>query len=346
MITGSVLTLTAGLHLVVKIVEVKIFVSCFLDLNAGDMNTSRQRHAFTLIELLVVIAIIGILVGLTLPAVQMVRESARRTSCVNNLKQLITAVHNYETARRYYPPSRAADEFVTWPVFLMPYLELNSVYDRFDIKARYADQDSEIVRFGMPTMFCPSRRSPEFLSISERNGEHVGSVGDYAGNAGSTEFLNVTHDWAGFTVRVDGVFNSGLDVQNPVSMNRLVGPERGRYRQVDILDGVSNTIFLGEKAVSNLFLGEPGGAADNCIYNGDDPGTFMRVGGIGLPIQHLKNVSPADFGDHPQWGSFHSGVCNFALGDGSVQTLPTSTDEEVLRRLCSRIDGQTVTLDF
>ncbi len=311
-----------------------------------NMRNSSTRSAFTLIELLVVIAIIGMLVGLTLPAVQMVRESARRTSCLNNLKQLGLAVQQYENVRRYYPPSRAADEFLTWPVLVMPYLEAKTAYERFDLKARYADQNSEIVRFGMPVMFCSSRRSPEFLSQAERNGEHVGSVGDYAGNAGSTQHLNGTHDWAGFAVPVDGVFNSGFDFQNPVSMNRLVGSERGRYRQVDILDGVSNTIFIGEKAISNLFMGEPGGAADNCIYNGDDPGTFMRLGGVGLPIQHLKNVNPPDFGDHPQWGSFHPGVCNFVFGDGSTKTIPNSLDEEVLRRLCSRQDGQPVTFDF
>ena len=305
-----------------------------------------KRLAFTLIELLVVIAIIGILVGMTLPAVQMAREAANRTTCLNNIKQLGLAVQMYEGTRKYLPPSRAADGFLTWPVFLMPYLDAQNAYEQFDTRALYADQTSNSVKFGLPGMFCPSRRSPEFLSQFEGSGEHVGTVGDYAGNGGSTKHLNPAHDWAGFTVPVDGVFNSGFAFQNPVSANRLVNGERGRYRLVDILDGVSNTIYIGEKEVRNLHLGEPGGAADNCIYNGQEPGTFMRLGGTGLPIQHKKNIDPPQFGDNPQWGSYHPGVCNFVFGDGSNHSVPTSVDEEVLRRLCSRNDGQVVKLEF
>ena len=72
-----------------------------------------RKHGFTLVELLVVIAIIGTLIGMLLPAVQMVREAARRTACQNNLHQVALAIHNYESAKQLYPPSRAADEFLT-----------------------------------------------------------------------------------------------------------------------------------------------------------------------------------------------------------------------------------------
>ena len=92
----------------------------------------QRNRAFTLVELLVVIAIIGILISMLLPAVQMVRESARRTACMNKLKQLGLAVLNYETTRNQYPPARAADRFMTWPYYLMPYMELNTVSDKLD----------------------------------------------------------------------------------------------------------------------------------------------------------------------------------------------------------------------
>ena len=96
------------------------------------MKTRNQNHhaGFTLVELLVVIAIIGILIGMLLPAVQMVRESARRVTCANNLKQLGLAVHNYHDSKQQIPPSRARDGFLTWPVYLMPYLELQNLQNR------------------------------------------------------------------------------------------------------------------------------------------------------------------------------------------------------------------------
>ena len=99
---------------------------------------NNPRTGFTLVELLTVIAIIGVLVGMLLPAVQMVRESARRTHCSNNMRQLGIAIQAYHSAKEQIPPARAADSFLTWPVYLMPYMEGNNLYDQFDIQAVYA----------------------------------------------------------------------------------------------------------------------------------------------------------------------------------------------------------------
>lgn len=300
----------------------------------------KRKTGFTLVELLVVIAIIGVLVGMLLPAVQSVREAARQTQCQNNLRQLGLALQNYESAQMQIPPSRPADGFLTWPVILMPYLEQQNLFELFDLQARYQDQDHDAVRIGMPVMVCPSRRSGTPISLGEHDEHPVGAVGDYAGNAGS-HLHYLTFEWGLFSGEVDGVMNSGLTRDNPVENGRLVKPIKGRYKFSSIEDGLSNTIFLGEKHLDPAHLGRPLGWADGCIYNGDEPATIMRLGGILLQIAPHPEYGIAP-GDGPVWGSAHPGRSNFVLGDGSVHAYAVETDAEVLYRLCSRIDGGVV----
>jgi len=103
--------------------------------NRRPIQTSEKRpFGFTLVELLVVIAIIGILVALLLPAIQAAREAARRTKCINNLKNLGLACLNYESAKRSYPPSSstASDKSVnglSWEVLVLPYVEESGIGD-------------------------------------------------------------------------------------------------------------------------------------------------------------------------------------------------------------------------
>ena len=125
---------------------------------------SMRQKGFTLIELLVVIAIIGVLVGLLLPAVQAAREAARRMQCSNNMKQIALACHNYESAFKKFPPSAILDLSVTstanngsWGVHgrILPYLEQGNVYDTVDLSLAWDDQSS-IDGLKIPTYSCPS----------------------------------------------------------------------------------------------------------------------------------------------------------------------------------------------
>src|SRR2546422_4312543 len=103
-------------------------------------QVSRRRSAFTLIELLVVIAIIAILIALLVPAVQKVREAAARTQCLNNLKQIGIAIHNYHDVKKALPPDRIANDWVTWAVVILPYLEQDPAYKLWNLEFRYSEQ--------------------------------------------------------------------------------------------------------------------------------------------------------------------------------------------------------------
>jgi prepilin-type N-terminal cleavage/methylation domain-containing protein len=111
------------------------------------LQNRQRRSAFTLVELLVVIAIIGILVSLLLPAIQSVREAARRTSCLNNLKQIGLALQNYHSAHERFPvggtqwrgPFTPNATQIAWSTFLLPHIEQNNVYRQLDLELPFDD---------------------------------------------------------------------------------------------------------------------------------------------------------------------------------------------------------------
>ena len=126
------------------------------------IRKSSSRIAFTLVELLVVIAIIGILIGMLLPAVQSIREAARRTQCMNNVRQLGIALLSHEEALGDFPPGRT--DLHSWASYLMPYLEQENVSDQIDLSKPWFDRANQVaVSTQIPTLICPSNPNSEFV---------------------------------------------------------------------------------------------------------------------------------------------------------------------------------------
>ncbi len=291
----------------------------------------RRRPAFTLVELLVVMAIIALLVGLLLPAVQKVREAGARVSCSNNLKQIGLAFHNYEGTFKKLPPSRLSDLHATWAVLILPYLEQDNLFRQWDLSQIYYDQSPSARLTSVPTYFCAARRaadtSPGASIAGDFNddispfGPHTpGALGDYGVCTGTNNC-----DGCDCQGAANGAFRSNIDqFGNPV----------GALRLVDIADGLSNTFFAGEKHVVLNHFGE--GYLDCSLYNGDYWTCSSRSAGPNFVLAQAPTDLVMSF------GSYHPGICQFVLGDGSVRSLSNSTDPSVLALLADVSDGQVV----
>lgn len=295
------------------------------------MHGHRRHAGFTLIELLVVIAIIAILIALLVPAVQKVREAAARSQCANHLKQIGLAFQGYHDAYKVFPYSRL-DTYETWAVLLLPYLDQGVLFAQWDMKLDYYSQTGAVRTTPVQVYFCPTRRVASGLPATSISGDvhqsnpggpHVpGALADYAACNGDP---SGTIDYLPTMVTAPS-----LPANGPIIY------KGGNLKFTSILDGVSNTIFFGEKHVPLNSFGV--GSTDGSVYNGDH-GAAMRQAGVGAPLAK----GPTGSGG---FGSWHPGFCQFVLGDGTVRAIPVSIDLAILGRLANRMDGAAVPLDF
>jgi len=297
------------------------------------------RRAFTLIELLVVIAIIAILIGLLLPAIQKVREAANRAACSNNLKQIGLAIHNYHDANKSLPYSRS-DPGDTWAFLILPYLEQENLFNLWNrSQLSYYLQSADARLTPVKVYFCPTRRSPPGTPPSSSSGDdnngtagfHLpGALGDYACNAGSP-----IDPVTGLSTRLDYNPNNVTGTEIPAN-----GPfwRRGVPMKFSaISDGLSNTLFIGEKHIPNYRFGQ---SPDTALYNGDHR-NFARAG-VGAPLTKGATATTTSL----VFGSYHPAICQFVMGDGSVRSLSVAIDLTNLGRLANRNDNDIITVDF
>ncbi len=310
----------------------------------GRLN-SRPR-GFTLVELLVVIAIIGILVALLLPAVQAAREAARRMSCSNNLKQIGLGLHNYHDTYKTFPPdgiyfgnnrrnpappANGNQRHYTWMTLILPFLEMNTLYDQINFGAPGFNQlinGIPLQEMSAPVVTCPS--DPQFTQPP-----HGFGVTSYAGALGWDHNRNRHGD-----NRLAGVFS----LMDPVAIR-------------DIVDGTSNTVAVAEVTQPGFTGGQQFSGGSGRLRNGADrvfrvpfiapsgwsnDHVWVTAAGQGNILQADGAAIPAGWGStwvapyahkpsyvshwapNAEWpgaGSLHPGGLQATLADGSVRFI-------------------------
>ncbi len=306
---------------------------------------SPKRNAFTLVELLVVIAIIGILIGMLLPAVQQVREAARRTECGNKSRQQMLALLNYESSRQHFPAAwngqgttngygndpneflspwqQRWGNFLGWQAFILPFIEQNAVYNELNFERGWSQTDIDpSTGLAVSNRNIPSYRCPSDASESDGHTKYSGPNGD----------LNARSSY----VICTGALEVNERQQGLLRELWGVGWQDSKTTFANINDGSSNTLFIGErdnvKEDSNGFHG--------AIWIGRQNWRRQTVSGRGPR-------SATDFGYAPNGASIgfniaaslHPGGATIALADGSTHFISDEVSLEVFKNLCAMSDG-------
>ncbi len=328
-------------------------------------DIKQRSKGFTLVELLVVIAIIGILIGMLLPAVQSVREAARRVNCLNNMRQLGLSLHNYESAHMAFPPSRMAPDdqvipsnetnnsgaetaFQSWTTLILPFIEQGNLSNRFDFDQAWFDSSSS------ENTFVISQRLQIFNCPSSNVGDPFDPyhcVGAAAGDYGSINEVKKK------------VYTDVLNVEDPGEQARVGLLSKFKKNPIArASDGTSNTLYVAECAGQpdvfiaggRMTIGEFAIYSDDKVVNFNgrlcpvdgtgwaDPDCGFSINGAtasgldkyGPVMINAINVSEAY--------SFHPGGACFAMADGSAHFISESIDAQTFVSLCTRAGGEVV----
>ncbi len=301
------------------------------------MSRLRRSRGFTLIELLVVIAIIAILIALLLPAVQQARESARRTQCRNNLKQLGLALHNYHDTFKMFPPAYfglygGAGQNWAWGASILPYLDQAPLYNMINMGV-YAAHDAA----ANPTVLLAMQQPLEAYRCASDKAKGTNSAWTYRAGLSGSGVATATSNYVASNNTYD---NDRDNTANGVFGNALSG--MGCLGIRDVSDGTSHTLAIGERAWS--LNGSQFNAALVFGCNDTDEmqptyGTSTIVGAGRYPLNsHFSGFS-----------SPHEGGVQFLLCDGAVrfvsENIHHNTDAAVnstLEFLIAREDNQVV----
>lgn len=346
-----------------------------------NRKSTRYRPGFTLVELLVVIAIIGILVAILLPAIQAAREASRRSSCLNNLRQLGLACHMFENANKVFPTAGGAvEQFfnpaelskaaygyegASWMYQILPHIEQKNLYDlrKGDGGANAGFTLTGLSEIQVSLFNCPSRAG-RFATI----GTDVYALNDYAGVMASWN----DPGWNGFAWQTSVAPNPGEQIivwtgilaKGGQVKKSSTPPQIWKFSTVGfkaIQDGASHTILLAEKSVSASYYTVPSSNPWPFwemygYYTGADWPVMRMFGartqGAASPSPEVPvrgdnerrsppNASTPEYG----FGSAHPGVMCAVFGDGGTRSISQSADLIVLDQLGKRSDQSNPSLD-
>jgi prepilin-type N-terminal cleavage/methylation domain-containing protein/prepilin-type processing-associated H-X9-DG protein len=321
-------------------------------------SLARDPDGFTLIELLVVISIIAVLIALLLPTVQSAREAARRAQCVNNLKQIGLAMHNYHDSQGQFPPGylilpggntlMGPPDVLThdtgpgwaWGSLLLPYLEQRTVYDALNFSLPcWFPANSTGARVSLNVFLCPSvSDSTRLYDVLDQSGKRLATLSrsHYVGNSGRQEaWAYATDDWSTLS---DG----------PIYRN-------AQTRAASVTDGLSNTVFVGEHSAvlsDKTWVGVVPGAI------GCPTPRFATSWCDVAATQVLCHSGPNPWENPPlihppnarmckicQMYAEHPGGCNVLMGDGSVRFATSNISQIVWPALATRAGGEVISAD-
>lgn len=298
----------------------------------------RRSHGFTLVELLVVIAIIGILTALLLPAVQAARESARRSSCVNNLKQIGIACQNYQTAFGGLPPASVYSYTMTdsgrhgWVSLILPYFEQESLHSLYNFNAAWYDPPNRgAVLTELAMLECPSTAAPRLITVSPVGVSFEAAAADY--------------------FAIQGLNGNLAPAYLPATFNFTGAMQDDRLRKfAEFTDGSSNTVMISEMAARPVYWRD--GQADPAF-----PPLTYGYGAWAHNNKHWIRTYTDDGLFSPggcslncanRWAiySFHPVGANGLFADGSVRFLSKSISMEAFFGIATLAAGESWSNEF
>ena len=298
----------------------------------------RYRRAFTLIELLVVIAIIAVLIGLLLPAVQKVRESAARMSCQNNLKQIGLSMHTYENANGGLPPRRQFTSTTNrrgWGPMILPFIEQEPLGKLYVMDKNFYDTDNQpIIKNPVKVFICPTGTGPRTMPIVQGSITTEGAAGDYfAFNSFQSSAYGAS------TLRNDNTITAMKD--------------EALRKFTEITDGTSNTLLVTEQAgrPDYYILGKLQPVSTSKPTNKTFWGTWASYQVFAVQAYKADGTTldgPCTINCNNSQGvyAFHSGGAPAVFCDGSVRFLRVGMGPNALFAVVTCNGGEILSEDI
>lgn len=312
-----------------------------------------HRRGFTLVELLIVFAIVGVLIALLLPAVQGAREAARRTSCQNNVKQLVLAIHDFHDVHHSLPSLYNGEkagasriyglETHSWRTQLLPFIEQTALYELLDFSELATHPLNQVARTAViDSLLCPTTPRSSLIARGLWRGRSQfdesleAGIADYNASEGYIDGgqICLTGGW--------GELEPAKTVWDPPTIRKI--------SIANITDGLANTTLVLERA----------GLPDRYYEGGNrvephDPPRQRTWGNVGLwaisAEERLNHLAPQEVdsivnGDN-LWGiySFHPGGAVIGFADGSVRFVSESISVDTMLALVTRDGGELVDAD-